>query len=146
MKVEMLRALILLYLTLMCNAGGKDYQDLRITKLLYLPYVFLVILSPTSSPRVVRSGGGLHNLFGYTCIGGSPAESVQWLLNGSLFETLNLKHARAFVDKIGSAVLRFMDVPLEYNMTRIACRDASGRMSAENLLLVQGNILFNSIP
>ena len=71
---------------------------------------------------------------------------VQWLVNGSELEGLNLPNVEAMFelhDGIGSGILRFRNVSVEYNETSITCiatTVAMRRLHAtdSSSLLVQG--------
>ncbi len=68
---------------------------------------------------------------------------VQWLVNGTALESVNLSNVTAvFSDELQSGFLTFTHLPLEYNMTRINCRanTTSGMMISNDnmLLLIQG--------
>ena len=69
---------------------------------------------------------------------------LQWLMNGSSLEDLNLNNVTArFTESIGG-ILTFRNVPMEYNSTRIVCAAAitvhstSRNVTRDSLLLVQG--------
>ena len=69
---------------------------------------------------------------------------MQWLMNGSSLEDLNLNNVTArFTESIGG-ILTFRNVPMEYNSTRITCVAAitvsftSRNVTRDSLLLVQG--------
>ena len=68
--------------------------------------------------------------------------SVQWLVNGSTLEDLNLRNVSVVLDPdLQASFLDFTELPLEYNMTRVNCsaNATSGRrVSSTLLLLVQG--------
>ena len=70
----------------------------------------------------------------FSCFGGE-VRSLEWLINGSLLETLNLNN----VAVLGNGMLRLTNVPAEYSMTTIVCNDGLGGMSLQAVLLVQGN-------
>ena len=61
----------------------------------------------------------------FTCIN-LGIDNVQWLVNETEFESLTLENVwQDFVSlPLGGVVgtLAFVDIPLEYNMTRIQCR------------------------
>ncbi len=67
---------------------------------------------------------------------------VQWLVNGSALESLNLSNVtELFSDALHSGVLVFTALSLEYNVTSINCRATTtlGMMiSTDALLLMQG--------
>ena len=69
---------------------------------------------------------------------------LQWLMNGSSLEDLNLDNVTArFTECIGG-ILTFRNVPMEYNSTRITCaatitvNSTSRNVTRDSLLLVQG--------
>ena len=65
-------------------------------------------------------------------------ESIQWLLNGTLVEDLDLEN----VEVSGLGNLRFFMIPGDYNHTSIKCKTnlTSGRAatSRAGILLIQG--------
>ena len=87
------------------------------------------------------------NSVGFTC--GNPSgaiQSIEWLLNGSSFETLTLKNVTQVLSRVGdeitSGILRFADLPLKYRTTTIQCRIqykmGQPEDSAISKLVVQG--------
>ena len=67
-------------------------------------------------------------------------DAVQWLLNGTLFEDLELQNVA--IPSV-SQTLRFTFLPVRYNQTRIKCRATfvSGHVTTSrtsSLLLIQG--------
>ena len=86
----------------------------------------------------------------FTCsVSDGPITGVQWLVNGSELEDLNLPMAN--VEAVfethetgsGHGILRFRNVPVEYNETRVTCiaiTVAMGMIRAtdSSLLLEQG--------
>ncbi len=65
---------------------------------------------------------------------------VQWLLNGTALQDLNLSNVNARFS-LQTGYLAFTNLPLEYNMTCIVCtaNTSSGVMKSSNVsLLVQG--------
>lgn len=77
-------------------------------------------------------------------VSGDQLVIVQWFINGTLLENLNLKNVEiALFPTTGSGSLRFTDLPHEYNMTRIRCRatfssGTSATSSDSTVLLLQG--------
>ena len=72
--------------------------------------------------------------------------SLQWLVNGSLVENLNLTNVRTEFDNI-SGVLRFDDIPEEYNMSRIRCMaiaegNSEPLLSQNSSLILQGSATY----
>ena len=74
----------------------------------------------------------------YSCSASTPIESLQWLLNGTLVEELELD--KVTVTEEGH--LEFHNISVEYNYTSITCNATltSGSVvtSEEKLLLIQG--------
>ena len=76
----------------------------------------------------------------FTCITSGSAD-VQWLLNGSQIDTLNLSNAETAVDRSGGHTawtLRLSDLSVMHNNTRIRCTDTTTLSSASTSLLLQG--------
>ena len=77
----------------------------------------------------------------FTCSGGDTV-SVQWQLNGTLDDGLNMNMVSEFgqISRVGNLLIR--DVPMEYNGTTIQCRanSSSGSITYSNIItmLVQG--------
>ena len=72
----------------------------------------------------------------------SSAIGVEWLVNGTLLENLNLNNVTTeFAEGIGGALL-LTNLPVDYNMTRITCKvdESSSVSNTTSLLLLQGNI------
>ena len=92
------------------------------------------------SPRgVVSTPGGRAR---FLCFA-PHISGVQWLVNTSALQDLNLRNVPATFSNITDlGVLEFSDLPLEYNMTRINCsvNSSSGMIASPNevLLLIQG--------
>lgn len=73
---------------------------------------------------------------------GDGATGFQWLLNDTTLDRNTMKIMDIFSAVVGSRTLRFVDLPLEYNMTSVACNDTSSRtMMVSNTvcLLIQGD-------
>ncbi len=81
----------------------------------------------------------------FDCSHSQTITGVQWLLNDTALQDLNLRNVAAeFSDIIQVGVLTFTDLPLEYNKTRISCTaiTSSGMMepsSSDVLQLIQGS-------
>ena len=76
-----------------------------------------------------------------------PISGVQWLVNGSSLQDLNLRNVSAtFSNHTDTGFLRFSNLPLKYNMTRIKCSvNSSSRVIASEsdiLLLIQGEFCY----
>lgn len=75
---------------------------------------------------------------------GNTITKVQWLVNGSLFDPLDLLNVSTdfFPFSNGFGILSFTNLPVEYNMTTIRCRAYFGfrTLTSNNatLLLLQG--------
>lgn len=68
---------------------------------------------------------------------------VQWLLNGTRLQDLNVRNVTAvFSDILETGYLEFTNLPLEYNTTEISCMaSVNSRMSLSSdsvLLRIQG--------
>lgn len=80
----------------------------------------------------------------FYCISVTPIANIQWLVNGSSLENLNLRNVETeFNPPVPVGILNFTKVPLEYNNTRVRCRAelSSGRSSVAMetaLLTIQG--------
>ena len=80
----------------------------------------------------------------FTCSNRGDFVSVQWLLNGTLDDGLNMNVVTEFsqTTRVGSLLIR--DVLMEYNGTTIQCRanSSSGSITYSNniTLLVQGSL------
>ena len=78
----------------------------------------------------------------FTCFNGRDIVSVQWLVNGTLDDGLNMNMMSEFgqISRVGNLLIH--DVPMEYNGTTIQCRanSSSGSITYSNIitLLVQG--------
>ena len=78
----------------------------------------------------------------FTCFNGLDTVSVQWLLNGTRLDGLNMNVVSTFdsISRVGT--LLFRDVLMEYNGTTIQCRanSSSGSITYSNIItmLVQG--------
>ena len=83
----------------------------------------------------------------YSCLSPfNPLTEIQWLLNNTLLEDLNLTDVTtAFAGVAGT--LTFLN-PSDYNVTSVTCRavlQSGEEGSATALLLVQGIIMFTHI-
>ena len=70
----------------------------------------------------------------------SSAVGVEWLVNGTLLENLNLNNVTTeYAEGIGGA-LSITNLLVDYNMTRITCKvdESSSVFNATSLLLLQG--------
>ena len=72
--------------------------------------------------------------------------SLQWLVNGSLVENVNLTNVRTEFGNI-SGVLRFYDIPVEYNMSSIGCMiiaegNSEPLLSHQSSLILQGSATY----
>ena len=79
----------------------------------------------------------------FRCSESPVLPGVQWLVNGTALENLNLSNVTSeFSNEFRSGFLTFHYVPLEYNMTTISCRanTTSEMMVSTNvwLMLIQG--------
>ena len=78
----------------------------------------------------------------FICYDGGDIVSVQWLLNGTLDDGLNMNVVSEFgqISRVGHLII--CDVSMEYNGTTIQCRanSSSGSITCSNIitLLVQG--------
>ena len=78
----------------------------------------------------------------FTCLGGADIVNMQWLLNGTLDDGLNMNVVSEFsqIRRVGDLLIRV--VPMEYNKTTIQCRtnSSSGSITYSNIitLLLQG--------
>ena len=78
----------------------------------------------------------------FICSYGEDIVSVQWLLNGTLDDGLNMNVVSDFsqISRVGNLLIH--DVPMEYNGTTIQCRanSSSGSITYSNIItmLVQG--------
>ncbi len=93
----------------------------------------------------------LESLGGMVSVQGGVAEflcsadfitvtGVQWLLNGTALQDLNLSNVTTMFNNIGGS-LAFTNLPLEYNMTCIVCaaNTSSGVITSNSVsLLIQG--------
>ena len=68
-----------------------------------------------------------------TCISSPLADSVEWLINGTFLDVLQLSGVTE-----QHITIRFSNVPAEYNKTRIQCRADTVPSSETATLLVQG--------
>ena len=97
-------------------------------------YVFLVLSGPTVSYVGARAT--------FICSGGGDIVNIQWLLNGTLDDGLNMNVVSEFgqISRVGNLLIR--NVLMEYNGTTIQCRanSSSGSITYSNIitLLVQG--------
>ncbi len=80
----------------------------------------------------------------FTCIN-TGINNIQWLVNETEFESLNLDNARQDYSslQIGGLVstLMFTNIPLEYNTTRIQCRIENSNevtLQSQSSLFLQG--------
>ena len=82
----------------------------------------------------------------FTCFTSGSA-SVQWLLNDSLMHTLNLSNVESTVDMSAGGrtveILRFINLSMAYNSTRIRCSIDTTLSSDDTLLLLQGRYDYN---
>ena len=87
---------------------------------------------------IATQGGSIR----FNCL--SPgAVGVEWLVNGTSLENLNLNNVTAeFAEGIGG-VLTLTNLPVEYNMTRITCilTGTSQVVNTTFILLLQGTRL-----
>ena len=84
----------------------------------------------------------------FTCQTGDDIMSVQWLLNGTLDDGLNMNVVFDFsqTSHVGSLLIR--DVPMEYNGTTIQCRanSSSGSITYSNIttMIIQGWLIIHA--
>ena len=84
----------------------------------------------------------------FSCAKGQQISGVQWLVNDTALQDLNLRNVSAsFSDRLHMGILQFSDLPLEYNMTRIKCSVSTSNSEVieserDVLLLIQGGIGF----
>ena len=102
------------------------------------------LLTPVfvSPGDVVAIHGGSANFFCSTSpLNSDVVTSTQWLLNDTLLEDSDIDNVQTLA---GTIQLRFSPVSLDYNTTRIRCRETltSGNIitSDEVMLLIQGLI------
>ena len=102
-----------------------------------------VVLDLQPRPHYVSTPGSRVT---FTCqsLFGAELVSLQWLVNGTLLESLNLRNVTAIIgDSYG--ILMFMDIPVAYNSTTITCAATfNSAMSQvtdtrDSLLIVQSN-------
>ena len=103
--------------------------------------VFTVFIVP--GDVYVSTAGGEAS---FTCFTSGSA-SVQWLLNDSLMHTLNLSNVESTVDMSAGGrtveILRFINLSMAYNSTRIRCSIDTTLSSDDTLLLLQGRYDYN---
>ena len=93
--------------------------------------------------NVISISGGSAE---FNCISGSiKAVGVEWLVNGTPLENLNLSNVTTVTTEfaVGFGVLTFTNLPVEYNMTRITCMQmftSSTIVNCTSLLLLQGTL------
>ena len=81
---------------------------------------------------------------------GDEFVSLHWLVNGTTLEDLNLHNVTAEIGD-GYGILVFVDIPTEYNSTRIACVATINlemtqiNDTRDSLLIVQGKFLCVSV-
>ena len=106
-----------------------------------LSYLSSVLVLVPNDHYVTTPGGSAR----FTC-SGTGLTGIQWLVNGTLLENLNLTNVTAaFRQSVvgGIGVLTFENVLFEYNETTIRCSDSSSRTSqVQSKLLIQGNPCF----
>ncbi len=105
----------------------------------------LNLFSPVSvvpAEEFISTTGGRAEI---SCIAAPSAEVVdmQWLINGTLFDNLNLTNVTEVLVGVGIMKLIFVSIPVEYNVTRIRCtvEFSGGRLQTspnDTLLLLQG--------
>ena len=85
------------------------------------------------------------NSVAYTCLTASGEEivSVQWFINGSLYDESCPNINASFVSELNLGILEFINLPVIFNMTTISCaatfssqRTINARR--ESLLVIQG--------
>lgn len=77
---------------------------------------------------------------------------VQWLVNGTLLENLNLMNVTEEFTSIGGGIglLQFKNLPIDYNMTEIQCEatlsseTTSFSINVANLLIFPGMYMYNN--
>ena len=81
----------------------------------------------------------------FSCaIQGEEISGVQWLVNDTALQDLNLRNVSAlFSSIVDIGKLKFSDLPLEYNMTRIKCSVSTSNSDVieserDVFLLIQG--------
>ena len=85
----------------------------------------------------------------FTCNVGDIYDTVQWLVNGTLDDGLNMNIVSEFsqITRVGNLLFRY--VPMEYNGTTIQCRanSSSGDITHSIIitLLVQGWLTYACI-
>ena len=76
----------------------------------------------------------------FQCFIPSIFTNWQWMINGTMFESLNLMDVMEVSE---GALLKFLDIPLEYNGTTVQCTltgpNGQSLSSTVGTLLVQGN-------
>lgn len=112
---------------------------------MFLFYNHIVSVFP---PEFFVSTPGGSAEFKCILLGGNTLNRVQWYVNESLLETLDLRNVSTTISAIvGVGILNFNNLPIEYNMTRIRCvvsyTSSSNRMKISpspnsTLLLLQG--------
>jgi len=100
---------------------------------------FSVILLPEH--QLVSTPGGSAGFFCRSLGAGHSVHSIQWLVNGSLVETVHLPNVMAtFAAGLGR--LDFTNIPVEYNETIVRCvgtfPDGTTSTSPPSSLLLQG--------
>ena len=101
-----------------------------------------VFLNPPD--RFVSTPGGSAT---FICLStGMRIVSLQWLVNGSLVENLNLTNVRTEFDN-NKGVLIFDDIPVEYNMSSIGCMviaegNSEPLLSQNSSLILQGSATY----
>ena len=95
--------------------------------------------------RFVSTPGGNAK---FVCLSpGIRIVSLQWLVNGSLLENLNLSTVQTEFDD-SSGILCFSDIPVDYNMSIIRCKvvaegSSEPLLSIQSSLILQGESLVN---
>ena len=103
--------------------------------------LFYSLVQIVPSDTFVSTPGGVATFLCHSIDPSLEIDRVQWLVNGSLFEELDLglNVTSTFSRDVQVGRLEFSNLPLEYNMTRIQCR--VNRILISNgvtLLLIQG--------
>ena len=119
---KLMLLLIFLYSPVLCQGRNNVASFCNPANYLYL-YTFTVLLLPLGS-AVSYPGGNTR--FDCNSFAQRVISDVQWLLNGLPFNNLTYTNvttdfARNSQGVVRGSALFFDDIPVEYNMTTIAC-------------------------
>ena len=106
---------------------------------IYYLFDFLVTLTSSNGDVFIPGDNPIYNC-------ASPSDtikSVEWLINGTLYEDLSLTNVgMVFSELTEQGAIRFNNISVEYNNTNIQCRanlsDGETEYSNNFTLLVQG--------